>query len=125
MNKLDKPRLGRPVKGGGHRSRVLSARLEPWVVERVDADARRGESRADVLTRWAAAGGVPSEPSSLNREVLEDLRGLVADLGSALARMEAEARRARMELSRLASKATVASTEPFGGDIVCALGGEE
>jgi hypothetical protein len=48
---------GRPVgafKGDAARSRVLSARVEPWVVEQLDEDRHPGESRADVLTRWAS-----------------------------------------------------------------------
>lgn len=45
---------GRPCKGTNKRVTMLSARVEPWVVAAIDAARREGESRADVLTRWAA-----------------------------------------------------------------------
>jgi hypothetical protein len=50
----DKKHAGRPLKGSAVRSRMLSVRLEPWVVASLDEDRREGESRADVLTRWAS-----------------------------------------------------------------------
>lgn len=46
---------GRPIKGTNKRAIMLSARVEPWVVEAIDAARTPGESRADVLTRWAVA----------------------------------------------------------------------
>jgi hypothetical protein len=33
---------------------MVSVRVEPWVVASLDNDRQTGESRADVLTRWAA-----------------------------------------------------------------------
>lgn len=33
---------------------MVSVRVEPWVVATLDNDRHDGESRADVLTRWAA-----------------------------------------------------------------------
>lgn len=45
---------GRPRKGDAVRSRMVSVRVEPWVVATLDNDRIPGESRADVLTRWAA-----------------------------------------------------------------------
>ncbi len=51
-----KNRGGRPIgtyKGEAARSRVISARVEPWVVDQLDHDRQPEESRADVLTRWA------------------------------------------------------------------------
>lgn len=45
---------GRPRKGDTIRSRMVSVRVEPWVVDTLDDDRQDGESRADVLTRWAA-----------------------------------------------------------------------
>lgn len=52
MDDIDN-RPGRPTKGDAARSARFSARLEPWVVEQLDEDRQPGESRADVLTRWA------------------------------------------------------------------------
>ena len=45
---------GRPTKGDAVRSAMVSVRVEPWVVAAMDEDRETGESRADVLTRWAA-----------------------------------------------------------------------
>jgi hypothetical protein len=50
----DKNPGGRPPKGDAVRSRMVSVRVEPWVVATLDNDRHDGESRADVLTRWAA-----------------------------------------------------------------------
>ena len=50
----DKNPGGRPPKGDAVRSRMVSVRVEPWVVATMDNDRHDGESRADVLTRWAA-----------------------------------------------------------------------
>lgn len=50
----DKNPGGRPTKGDAVRSRMVSVRVEPWVVATMDNDRHDGESRADVLTRWAA-----------------------------------------------------------------------
>jgi len=50
----DKRTAGRPIKGEAVRSAMVSVRVEPWVVAAMDEDRQTGESRADVLTRWAA-----------------------------------------------------------------------
>ena len=49
----DKRTAGRPTKGDAVRSAMVSVRVEPWVVASLDNDRNDGESRADVLTRWA------------------------------------------------------------------------
>ena len=49
----DKRTAGRPIKGEAVRSAMVSVRVEPWVVAAMDEDRQTGESRADVLTRWA------------------------------------------------------------------------
>tara|TARA_R100000773_G_scaffold36060_1_gene31044 strand:- start:81 stop:269 length:189 start_codon:yes stop_codon:yes gene_type:complete len=53
----DKRTVGRPTKGDAVRSAMVSVRVEPWVVASLDNDRNDGESRADVLTRWAAQTG--------------------------------------------------------------------
>lgn len=50
---IDKNPGGRPTKGDAVRSAMVSVRVEPWVVAAMDEDRQTGESRADVLTRWA------------------------------------------------------------------------
>ena len=49
----EKRTAGRPTKGETVRSAMVSVRVEPWVVDSLDNDRHDGESRADVLTRWA------------------------------------------------------------------------
>ena len=49
----EKRTAGRPRKGDAVRSAMVSVRVEPWVVATLDNDRQTGESRADVLTRWA------------------------------------------------------------------------
>ena len=53
----DKNPVGRPTKGDAVRSAMVSVRVEPWVVATMDNNRQTGESRADVLTRWAAQTG--------------------------------------------------------------------
>lgn len=44
-------RAGRPRKGT--QRRTVGIAIEPRIAEIIDADRQDGESRADVVTRWA------------------------------------------------------------------------
>tara|TARA_R100001460_G_scaffold1283_3_gene4907 strand:- start:6449 stop:6706 length:258 start_codon:yes stop_codon:yes gene_type:complete len=55
----EKKSVGRPTKGDAVRSAMVSVRVEPWVVQAIDNAREAGESRADVLTRWAVASQLP------------------------------------------------------------------
>lgn len=64
----EKRTAGRPTKGEAVRSAMVSVRVEPWVVASLDNDRNDGESRADVLTRWAEhynyLRGADNEPNN-------------------------------------------------------------